>query len=348
MARLIRLFALLLTIVIILACGLNRPPHFWPIGDTSPAPTPTPAQFSPGPTSINNGLAELKSYRANLTVDFTGGYNGQPVAGRIESLTEVTQSPPARHLYLKLEGQLPKSNLPVGVSEFYQLNGQVYLKKAGDNIWSHFADENSHPVQFGFPTPEQLIILPRLVSSPPLTETLHGLSVQHYRFSENDLHDPNVIFHQAQGEVWIAGDYVAQYVISASLRVIVPNPQAHIFDQGQLRLYYTLTNINADTAITPPTNIATNNILSNLPQLPDAKPISVFPTLIEYTSAISAISATIFYQDTLATLEWAEKDAAIFNEKARLLFSSEGRLLTIIITPADDGDGIKVTLSISQ
>jgi hypothetical protein len=338
----IRLLLSLTITIVALACGLTPTP------EPSPEPTPTPPQFTIGPTSVSSGLSGLKSYRTNLTVDFTGNRNGEVARGHIEASTEVIQQPPALHHYLKIDGQFPKARMPAGVSEFFRINDRVYLKKAGDNLWSQFTGPDLTPGQLGFYELERLVTLPAAVATLPITETLNGSNVQHYRFSEADLTSSNIIFDQAQGEVWVAtpGDYVAQYVISTSLRITLPDPKAHLFDQGQLILHYTLTDVDADFTITPPADIPTNNTLSNLPRLPDAEIISVFPDLVEYISATTPLSATQFYQNELAALEWMEEHASIFQEKARLTFAKDGQILTIIITPTEDNK-IKVVLDIS-
>jgi hypothetical protein len=199
----------------------------------------------------------------------------------------------------------------------------------------------------GFLALERLITLPRVVSTPPVSKTLNGFNVQHYHFSEADLTNPNLIFDQAQGEVWVAipDNYVVQYALSTTLRVSLPDPQINLFDQGQLILHYTLTDVDADFTIIPPVNIPTNNTLSNLPPPPDARLISVFPDLVEYGSTASAPTITQFYQEKLPTLEWAEEHTTVFEEKARLTFVKEGQILTIIITPSDDPQTIKVVLA---
>lgn len=340
-----RLKLLFIVTIVTIACGL--PLNLQP--GSSPLPTPTVAQFAIGPRSVSSGLSELKSYRTHLTVDFTGNRNGEAAAGHVEASTEVIQQPAALHHYLRLDGHFPRATLPNGVSEFLRINDQVYLKKAGDNVWSQFTGPDTTPGQVGFFELERLIALPLTVSTPPVTKTLDSLIVQHYRFSQADLTHPNIIFDQAQGEVWVAtpGDYVVQYVISTSLRITIPDPKAHLFDQGQLRLHYTLTDVDADFTIIPPADIPTNNTLSNLPRLPDAEIISVFPDLVEYVSATTPLSATQFYQNELATLTWTEEHASIFQEKARLTFAKDGQILTIIITPVGDSQKIKVVLDIN-
>jgi hypothetical protein len=199
---------------------------------------------------------------------------------------------------------------------------------------------------------DQLIILPLTVSTPPQSETLNELSVQHYSFTGSDLPRSNLIFDKAQGDLWIAshGNFLIQYIISATLRTAPPIPQAHLLDQGQLTLHYSLTDLNTDLTINPPAISAMlrDNQLDHLPRLPDAEITSIFPTLIEYTSVISPISATLYYRDELTAQEWTENNAEIFNEKTRLIYSKEDQRLDVIITPTKDPTKVKVVLNLKQ
>jgi len=307
-------------------------------------------QYAVGPSSVQNNLSGLQSYRTHLTVDFSGNRNGGVVKGNIDVSTEVTQEPAALHYTFRLEGQVPK--IPAGVSEYYRLGDRVYLKKAGDTLWSQFSGANTTPTSLGFLDLEKLIALPAsAVSTPPVTETLNGLPVTHYTFNETDLSDPSLIFDQAQGEVWVAspGDYVVNYVISTTQRVTWPAP-THLFDEGQLTLHYEMKDVNGDFTINPPADFPTTNVLTNLPRLPDAEIVAAFPDLIEYVSSTTPISATQFYQNELAAQDWTEETVAVFAEKARLVFSKDDQTLSIIIIPLDaeqkGGQNIKVLLDI--
>jgi hypothetical protein len=152
--------------------------------------------------------------------------------------------------------------------------------------------------------------------------------------------------------LWVAtpGDFLLQYVISASLKSRTPLPDPHFFDEGQLTLRYALTDIDTDLTITPPDTdtILTRNQLAQLPRLPDAQIITIFPTLLEYTSVISPISATLFYRDQLTALEWTENSADIFNEKSRLSYAKEGQTVIILITPGDTPEQVKVVLDVNR
>ncbi len=332
------------------ACGLNNGLfQANPTARESPVTTPSPApSLRLDLAAVDDGLADLSSYRANLIVDFEGTRGGQPAKGRLESLTEVTRQPAAWHHYLKAAATLPQAELAPGPAEFYRVADKVYLKKGAEGRWVTFKDGDISPEALGFFNLEDLIILPSGVSRPPQPEFLDGMAVQHYTFTAGNLAMPNLIFEQAQGDLWLAtpDNYLVQYIISATIRVVIPDPKAHIFDQGHLNLHYTLTDVNAPFDIIPPQNALTrSNPLGSLPRLPDAQIISVFPTFIEYTSAISPVGATLFYQDELTAQGWTENTLTVFTEKARLSYSKEGQALTVLINPAEN-DKIKVLLDL--
>jgi hypothetical protein len=346
-----KLYLLLFILIFVtLACGVNVPgfqtqatPVVLPV--TSPTPA-LPLRLTPA--SIDDGLALWQSYRANLILDFEGVRGDQPLQGRVESLTEVTRQPAALHRYLKVETTLSQPGLIPGSAEFYRMGDKVYVKKGAEDRWLTFKDSDVSPEALGFFKLEDLIILPPLLSQPPQLEFLDGLEVQHYPFTAADLSTPNLIFAETQGDLWLVppDNYLVQYVISTTLRVAIPDPRVHIFDQGHLKLHYTLTDINANFDIIPPQSILTrSNALGSLPRLPDAQIISVFPTFIEYTSATTPVSATLFYQEQLTTQGWTENTLTVFTEKARLSYFKEDQALTVLINPAEDNK-IKVLLDL--
>jgi hypothetical protein len=342
----------MLVLVAPLACRLNTTTPFGSNATVaeSPAVTPTPSQtFAPGMDSPDASLGKIKSYRANLIVDFEGTRNGLPAKGRLESLTEVNRELAALHQYLKVETTLTQTEIISGVSEFYRLADKVYVKKGDKGQWFTFTDSVVSPADLGFFALDRLIVLPATTTQPPQSEFLEDRKVQRYSFNEHDLADPNIIFEQAEGDLWLAqpDDYLAQYVISATLRIVIPDPKAHLFDQGRLNLRYTLTGINAASTIAPPVEAFTESeALNSLPRLPDAQIVSVFPTFIEYTSTITPVSAALFYRDKLTAQGWIEDQADIFNEKARLIYSRKDEALTVLINPADERNKIKVLLDL--
>jgi hypothetical protein len=319
-------------------------------GAVLPAATPENG-FPIAPTRLESRLDQLDSYRTQLTLDFEGTQAGQPAAGHIEALTEVNRKAAAQRHLLKIEGTI--SNTPTGRFEFFQLDRQIYLFKVGETIQFEAApNQQLSPGEFGFLEPDKWAILPPATAHPPQPGTLNGIEVQRYHFTEADLKDPHFSFSQAQGELWLAvpENYIVQYVISATLKTVTPLPGAHLLDEGQLNLHYSLTDTNTDFTIESPAVLTDTNPadLAAIPRLPDAQIISFFPALIEYTSAISSISATLFYRDELFARDWTESSSDIFNEKSNLVFAKEGQTLTIIITPAGEPDKIKILLDLKS
>lgn len=323
------------------------------LGQPAISETPTAVSrqgaFDIRPQTVSDNLNQLDNYRLKYSVVFTGTRGGQPAAGSIESLVEVNRQPPALHQYLLVQAELPQAGTVPGESQFYWTGDKAYVKKGSTGPWFTFSSGQVTPDQFGFLELERLITLPDTVAAPPRFANLAGRSIQQYTFDESDLSDPNIIFEDAAGEVWLTtiGNYVMRYEISASLRIVIPDPKAHLFDEGHMTLSYTLSDINSDLTIAPPTGALTiTNSLSDLPRLPDADIISVFPGFLEYTSAITPIGAALFYRDELTGQDWVEESLSAFNEKARLVYSREKQKVTILINPANIPDKIKVSLSL--
>ena len=144
-----------------------------------------------------------------------------------------------------------------------------------------------------------------------------------------------------------ADNYLMQYIISAMVKMATPIPNAHILDEGRLNLSYTLTDINTDFEIALPDNVETTiTSLAQFPRPEGAQVTAIFPTLLEYTSVISPISATLFYQTGLPPNGWTEESAEIFEEKSRLVYTKENETLTILIAPAENRNQIKVLLNL--
>ncbi len=348
----VRCFRLSLFVLpILLACAMlpnGTPPT--PSPPPAPAPTTTPTQvfkIPAGVASVRHGLEGLQSYRARLTVDFDGARNGQPAGGSLESLVEITRQPPAQRRYLQVETLFPRPELPAGVAELIRVENKTYVKTEASGTWLTFSDAAATPAELGFFELDRLILLPLTVSGPGRPETFNGQNVLFYTFDETDLAAPNLTVEKAAGEMWVAipEKYLVRYAISATLRIVVPDPTAHLLDEGQMTLRYTLSDVNAGFTITPPpAEVQAGNLLLTLPRLPDAEMVSVFPTLVEYTSAITPLEAVLFYREELDRLEWAEEAVSAFNEKAEMTFAKEDQAVTVLIQPSGRPDRIEVLL----
>jgi hypothetical protein len=84
-----------------------------------------------------------------------------------------------------------------------------------------------------------------------------------------------------------------------------------------------------------------------LPRPDDARIEMVYPALLEYSSVISPVSATLFYAHRLPELGYTQTITEVYNEKAQLGFSKNGQQLSIIIVPDDTATANKITLSLN-
>jgi hypothetical protein len=230
--------ALTITAVVVLtACGPGPNPihEFWPAIDIPPEPAATPQEYPIAVHSAQSGLTELKSYQANLSLDFKGVRSSEPAAGHVEAVTKVTQQPPALYQYLDIDLDIDNPRISTGTSEIFNVDDKIYIKKGTDEPWLTFANTQVIPDTMGFFEFDRLIVIPKAVSTSSQLETLNGINVEHYVFDESDLSHPNIIFEKAKGDVWLAtpDNYVMQYVISATIRYVIPDPKVHVFDQGQ-------------------------------------------------------------------------------------------------------------------
>jgi hypothetical protein len=347
------IFCLLSALIVCAACTFN-PSQMVQSGLTpgeSLVQTPSsPLSLRFEPNFVQTGLEQLYSYRVNLIVEFEGTRAGRLAQGRVESLTAVTRQPDALHQYLKVQTTITDSTIITGASEFFRLDDKVFVKRGDQGEWFSYTEATALPHQVGFLALDHLMALPAKLTQPGQAEMLDGREVERYSFTAGDLADPNLIFEQAQGELWLAGSgsYLAQYTLTATLRVVIPDPKAHLLDQGQLHLRYTLADINEAFQISPPDNVLTrSNPFSRLPRLPDAELISIFPSFIEYASTISLVEAIQFYRDRLTRSGWAEDSALVFKEKARLAFSKKDQTITVLINPGDQPGKIRILLDIS-
>lgn len=315
-----------------------------------PAPTRTP---TPAPLRVNS-LDTLDSYTARFELDFAGRLDGRLTAGSISSTVSVQRDPPAHYQILEVDLTTPNSRLIAGEAEFIQVGGQTYVKQPGQEAWISFSNDAVQPADLGMLQLDALVMVPEQISTMPaevITYTVSGRprEIAVYRFTAGDMYDPNLIFEEASIGVWLTvpDNYMVHYAMSATVRAVIPNPNIHLFDEGQYAISRSLHSINEPLTITPPAEALTvTSVLTTVPRLPDARLMTIFPTLIEYTSAISALSATVFYRDALLEQGWAaEPTSTIFDDKATLDFTKADQSLTIIITPAIS-DTIKVLLSL--
>lgn len=299
----------------------------------SPTAAAPPRAFTAPP--LTQTWVALNSYRADFVAEFEGTVNGQQTAGQIESRVEAQREPPLRHRRQVVSGTGPH---PAGVTEMMSGEVGVFFSRPGGKVWLASGAVADAPLPASAFLPlENLVVLPQTVTGPPAANVLDGQPVQVFHFSAANLSDSALAFEQASGEVWLAPgeNTVLRYVISGTVRSSESPPNPHLLDQGRLRLEYTLSRADAPLEITlPPPAAPLTDTLAALPRLPDADLSRAYPTLLEYSSAVTPPLAAQFYQAQLPPLGWTPVITSVFNEKARLAFTQENSQLTVVINPA--------------
>lgn len=331
-----------------MACGLSAVALLAP---ATPTPTP-PTLFSLATDSVETGLDALDRYQTSLTLDFEGERNGQLSAGHIEQTAKIDRPGHARRHSQTIEAVIPNRKSAANHIEFLQAGATIFVRQDDDVFWFEpRPNQQVSPQDFGVLPLESLLILPETVTTAPRFDTVEGVNSQQYQFTEKNLSSPDITFDRAAGTVWVAipGNTVVRYEISGTVRAADPATTAHLLDEGTLRLSYRLERIAGPLHIEPPPlREVVPGPLADLPRLPNSEMVAAYPTLLEYSSVISPVSATLYYQTKLSELGWTETITSVFNEKARLAFARNNERVTILITPADQPPKTKIVISLDE
>ncbi|MCB0212859.1 MAG: hypothetical protein KDJ52_26180 [Anaerolineae bacterium] len=317
--------------------------------DVSSVSTPEATPYALDLEAVSSQLQQLDSYRAEYHIDFDGTRGGQAVSGQINSTVEINNEDDAAHSRMDISGANAGFDDKRSIAEFYRIDNKVYLKGLADWTWfEQLAGTTIQPEDVGFFDLNTLLVMPNTASVSPESDTSKGNNLTVLSFTEQALSDPNIIFKHAEGTLWLDDEKrVHKYQLKAAGRFVTPIPHAHILDEGTLDISYELVRLNDPSIkITPPKN-SKPNLLASLPRPNDAELTAVYPALLEYTSVVSPVSATLFYKHELSTLGWTPVLTDVFEEKARLAFSKDDKTTNIIINPAQE-EKVKVVLSLDQ
>jgi len=308
---------------------------------------PTAQRFRVSVSSASQHLEQLESYRAAYRIEFTGSRAGQEVAGQVELLADVNRPQQAYHYAQSIDiaGEAPRR------IEMFQLNTAVYLADESEPAWFKPAPgQVIDPADFGILAGlENLVILPPTTLTAPEFDTWQGRSVQKYVFTGEDLHAPQLSFEQASGELLVdtAQNYVVRYALTATVQSQNLLPASRLPESGQVRLEYALNHPNGVNIRLPAPPALISNTLTSLPRPPYAQLTAIYPALLEYTSAITPISATHYFGSHLPPLGWTQTITSVFIEKARLGFAQNDENMTVLIAPAEEPGQNRVVLSLS-
>lgn len=332
--------------------------------EQAPAPTagPTeavpelPAESQPVDFTGSPDLDQLSSYRLAFAIEFEGTSGGQPAEGYIEVNLESTKDPPATYLAMTMEGSTVEEVGGTNSLEFYDVGGTIYLyNAAGDDQWVSFPGTGEAAFTEGFFNPGETLVLPNTAVCDPEPEDINGILATHCFFTEQDVGRDKATYVTLSGDVWVAidGGYIVRYEIEA--RGYQPVNQAmtgDLFDSGDVRFEYELSDVNADLTITPPdealnaqgfdlgTDAGDGELdTPELPLLEDAEELFSVAGITNYYTNVDVAAAVDFYRQELAVAGWIENvDEAYVDETTGLLsFGKDGT--TLIITLDKEADG---------
>jgi hypothetical protein len=336
-------FHLLLATLVGLAC--NTSSLVWLNSVDGPDRVETPQQFSIKPNIVESGSEQLRSYRADYRLSYDGVRGGQRVAG------EIVQT-------ILVEGQLrnisqviTSSGAGISQVEYYETGDRVYVDQDEDRFW--FEEEvipDLVPEDVGIWPMQRLILLPDYVSQTPQTDSWNGNPVQGFSFTETDLSNPQLDFETARGRLQINpnGNYLVTYSLTGTMELVMPLRDIHLVDRGKVAISYTLSQPDATKVTSPSVENSVRSTLASLPRPEDAQITVIYPALLEYSSVISPISATLFYGDILSQLGWTQTLTDVFNEKARLGFEKDAERISVIVVPDVVTNVRKITLSLDK
>jgi hypothetical protein len=301
-------------------------------------PTAAPTRETVYSVPAASETFQLDSYRATLTVNFSGKRSGQTANGQIVQTTEIDREDGVARHTQTVTGTLPHRKHDAATIEFFKTANEVFVKQDDEAFW--FQPESGQQIsadEFGILALDSLLVLPTTVTIAPKFEDVDGAQVQQYRFTAANLPASPLNYLQADGAVWLtAENTIVRYEITGTMQVNASGGSVHLLDEGQLQIGYRLENVNRPDSL-PPVNAdaAIPAKLAEIPRLPDATVTAAFPALLEYSSATSPISVTTFYRNELPQLGWSIVISNVFNEKARLTFSKDRDTVTVLINPAE-------------
>lgn len=387
-----RYVVLMVTIVVLLtglACGLGgigggAAPTPEPTADTAlpadqpdAAPTtaqedapaePTEAPAAPPPAAegdfeeaaIDSALAAalegLNSYRSELTMAFDGQSSGEPVQGTVSVTIEATRDPAAKHFTLDAQGMEMEDVDGPFQMEVYIVEDTVYLNSPLADGWVSFPGGDDSTFTEGFFTPQDIVDLPTQAKRKLLPETVNGILSWHYVFDESNLSDAETIYDDAQGDAWIAvdGGYLVKMEFTAKGRAVNPDPDANLFDEGNMQISYDLTDVNGNIVITLPEEAASATdagalfggaaggewTREDIPLPEDAEIQFSMEGLVQLTTGLDIEAASAFMQSQLEANGWAISGEPFITETGAFVdFEKDGEKISLIIGEDTEGSG---------
>ena len=293
-----------------------------------------PLAFGPGVVDFPDpaaGLAGLASYKASLSLSFSGTEAGQPIQWSQTYVLLSATAPSARQLTIERTGQQPGLE-SVLVAE---LAGVAYERR-GDQPCTAAALAARQPL--GGETVPVGFLSGVIGADDAGTETIAGVAARHYTFDERALGLANIA--SAAGEIWAAaeGGHVVKYVLAATAAGDYFGPGI----EGTATWAYDLTDVNRPLVIELPADCPTGGLV-DAPLLADAADIVSIPGLLTYTTPTPLADAVAYYQEQLPTLGWRQSSELFRDETTAVLdFTRSSEALLLVVTTGDGATTVQL------
>jgi len=291
--------------------------------------------FGPGSFDLpdtKTGLANLSSYRADLTITFDGTRDGIAEKWSKTYTMLATDNPLARQWTIEKSGSTPNSE-----SVFMAEMAGLDYERRGEEACIATAIQEGNLLADHFELAELLHFV--LGAEPSRSETVNDIAADHYTFDQRALDEEGL--SESTGELWVAseGGYLVRYMLTRKAN-------ADYFGEGiegTLTLDYNLTQPNQPFTIILPEDCPPG--LVDAPMLPDASHVENLGGMLSYTSTSNLTDAVAFYQEQIPGLGWqSQGDAVITDAAALFAYTKDDVQMHIIITPSNTGTEIRIVL----
>lgn len=304
------------------------------------ASEPFEVMFGSGPfdlRSTTQGLSELASYRATLTVSFDGMSEGQPQQWARTYTLLVTQSPPARQLLIE--------NPEQASDQIYraEINNTFYERRDGNPCIAREIGSLGAVAESWEPAS----LLDSVIGADESgTETVNNVATNHYTFDERA--QGMLGSAESTGALWVASDggYLVRY-----LHTTTAGPEYFgESTEGTLTWDYQLNDVNQPLVIAIPEDCPPP--LLDLPIMPDAAGIVQTPGLTSYMTAATVREVAAFYEEQMSAQGAQPANPPLVTESSTPFIGTSATALwgftwsnqPILLIASSDGDTTRVQL----
>jgi predicted small lipoprotein YifL len=335
----------------------TQPPAQQPATVDSPTATPEVLELA----NVTAGLGELDSYKASLSMAYSGIEDGGASSSILSIMEEVVKDPPAKRTIITGFSAMfsgtgaASSDQSTGAAELIEVGGKEYIKT--DAFCMQRTAENA-PRSNTLLDPGSVI---GDIRSAQFVghETVNGIPTAHYKTNSNNA--SFLTYVSGSGDVWIAkqGGFVVKSTfdgnfkdnsgmfcnitnLSADETKIKCQPDQSEFN---MKWNYEVTNINQPINIQVPENCG--GAAGDIPMMADAQDAAVIGDMNTYSSPSAFEDVVAFYEKEMKSKGWTETEGSGVSAEGLSMknYIKDGRTVQIIITADTSGGMTSVTIT---